>query len=117
MNMVPISPEAAEQVVLTTSELRSVRIAEVVIEDREQLKHEPPKKPTPELHVAGMRPSTVKRLHRAADIYLGAWHSGQPPRQAVARRMNITEAAAANLIRRAREAGFLPPTTAGVPQG
>lgn len=117
MQLVPQSPDAADELTLTTSTVRDLRVAEVVIEDREQLKHVPESKPQPELRIAGMRPSTVRRLHRAADIYLTAWRAGEPPTQTVARRMNTTQAAAANLVRRAREAGLLPPTSAGIPQG
>lgn len=117
MQLVADGEEPAEQVTLMTSTLRDLRIAEIVIEDREQLKHEPEARPEPELRIAGMRQSTVRRLRRAADIYLGAWHAGEAPTQTVARRMNLTHAAAANLVRRAREAGFLPPTSTGIPQG
>lgn len=117
MQLVAESDAEAEYLTLMTSTLRDVRIAEIVAEDRELLQHQPERKLTPELKIAGMRPSTVRRLHRAADIYQTAWQAGEPPTQAVARRMNLTTAAAANLVRRAREAGLLPPTSAGVPQG
>lgn len=117
MQLVPVDADAAEQVTLMTSTLRDLRIAEIIIEDREQLKHEPEPVPAPELQIAGMRDSTVRRLRRTAEIYLDAWRAGDPPTQAVARRMNLTQNAAANLVRRAREAGLLPPTSAGVPQG
>ncbi|MET0417290.1 MAG: hypothetical protein ABW022_14860 [Actinoplanes sp.] len=117
MSLEPATSEAAESVVLMTSTLRDLRIAEVVIEDREQLKYIPASKPEPELQIAGMRQSTVRRLKRTAEIYMAAWSAGEPPTQTVAQRMNITHPAAANLVRRAREAGLLPPTSAGVPQG
>lgn len=117
MSLDPASPEAAEQVVLMTSTLRDLRIAEVVLEDREQLKFIPAAKPEPELRIEGMRASTVRRLKRVAEVYLDAWNAGEPPTQAVAHRMNMTHPAAANLVRRAREAGLLPPTSAGIPQG
>jgi hypothetical protein len=117
MQLVPDGMEAAGEVTLMTSTLRDLRIAEIVIEDREQLKHQPEPQPPADLRIAGMRESTVRRLQRTAGIYVAAWQAGEPPTQTVARRMNLTQAAAANLVRRAREAGFLPPTSAGVPQG
>jgi hypothetical protein len=102
---------------LTTSLLREVKLAEIVAEDRERLAYIPPAPPTPDEVVAGMRPATARRLGRAAEVYQAAWHAGSPPTQAVAQQMNVSVAAAANLVRRARQAGFLPPTTGGVPQG
>lgn len=117
MQLLPVDSEATEQVTLMTSTLRDLRIAEIIIEDREQLKREPEPASVPELRITGMRESTVRRLRRTAEIYLDAWKGGDPPTQAVARRMNLTQNAAANLVRRAREAGLLPPTSAGIPQG
>lgn len=102
---------------LTTSILRDLRLAEISVEDRERLAQLPQVKPDAEAVVAGMRPATVKRLMRVTEIYLRAWRAGEPPTKAVQLQMNLTEASAANLVRRARAAGFLPPTTSGVPQG
>lgn len=102
---------------LTTSLLRDLKLAEIMIEDREQLNHIPQVKPPANVAIEGMRPATVKRLQRAADIYLTAWRAGERPTKEVGRRMNLTPAAAANLVRRAREAGLLPPTSAGMSQG
>lgn len=48
-----------------------------------------------------------------ARIYRDAAASGQPPRMAVASRFTITPSAAAKQISRARERGFLPPTSRG----
>lgn len=102
---------------VTTSLLRDLKLAEIMIEDRERLDHIPQVKPDPELVIEGMRPATVKRLQRAAEIYQTAWRAGERPTKEVGRRMNLTPAAAANLVRRAREAGLLPPTSAGTSQG
>jgi len=102
---------------LTTTMMRDLKLAEIAHEDRERLAPIEQVKPTAEVVVAGMRPATVKRLQRVADIYLKAWRAGESPTKTVQLRMNLTEASAANLVRRARAAGFLPPTTSGVPQG
>lgn len=102
---------------LTTSLLRDLKLAEIMIEDREQLEHFPQVKQAPDLMIEGMRPATVKRLQRAAEIYLKAWQAGERPTKEVGRRMNLSPAAAANLVRRAREVGLLPPTAPGVSQG
>lgn len=110
----PVSTEAPP---VTTSLLRDLRLSEIMIEDREQLEHIPQVKPPAGLAIEGMRPATVKRLQRAAEIYLKAWQAGERPTKEVGRRMNLSPAAAANLVRRAREVGLLPPTSAGVSQG
>lgn len=102
---------------LSTTVLRSLKLAEIVTEDRERLDHIEPEPPTPAEVIEGMRPATVRRLKRAAEIYKKAWSAGESPTQAVARKMNVSAAAAGNLVRRARQAGFLPPTSGGVPQG
>lgn len=102
---------------LTTSLLRDLKLAELAIEDREQLAYIAQVTPTAEVVVEGMRPATVKRLQRAAEIYMDAWRAGEPPTKAVERQMNATPAAAANLVRRARAAGLLPKTQPGIAQG
>lgn len=102
---------------LTTSMMRDLKLAEIVVEDRERLAHIPQVKPAADVVVEGMRPATVKRLQRASEIYMKAWRAGEPPTKAVERQMNASPAAAANLVRRARAAGFLPPTSPGVSQG
>jgi hypothetical protein len=112
-----IDPDAGDAPALTTSLMRELKLAEIMIEDREKLDHIEQPKPRSDLRVAGMRPSTVRRLERAAGLYLAAWHQGVPPTKEVARRMNLSQAAAANLVRRAREVGMLPATAPGVPQG
>lgn len=109
--------DASDGPALTTSLLRDLKLAEIMVEDRERLKAVPQVKRPAEMVIQGMRPSTVRRLHRAADIYLTAWQAGLKPTKEVGRRMNVSPAAAANLVRRAREAGLIPPTSAGVPQG
>ncbi len=102
---------------LTTSMLRDLKLGEIAIEDRERLPHIPQVKPSAVMVIEGMRPATVRRLQKASEIYLKAWRVGESPTKAVERGMNATPAAAANLVRRARAAGLLPPTSSGVPQG
>lgn len=102
---------------VTTSVLRGLKLAGIMLEDREQLERVPHVKPAPEVVVEGMRPTTVRRLQRAAEIYLEAWRAGRKPTKEVGERMNASPAAASNLIRRARAVGMLPPTESGVPQG
>ncbi len=114
LHLDPIGDDAPQ---VTTSLMRDLKLAEIMIEDREQLKHIPQVKPDPELVIEGMRPATVRRLQRAAEIYQTAWRAGERPTKEVGRRMNLTPAAAANLVRRAREVGLLPPTSAGSSQG
>lgn len=109
--------EDTEGPALKTAMMRDLKLGEIMIEDREKLEHVPQVKPPSEVVVAGMRPATVRRLQKAADVYLQAWRAGERPTKEVARRMNLTPAAATNLVRRAREAGFLPATSSGVPQG
>jgi hypothetical protein len=117
MQLLAQGPDEAKHLTLMTSTLRDVKIAEIAAEERERLEHIPASKPEPEVLLAGMRPATVKRLARVAEIYQEAWRAGENPTKAVARRMNTTAPAAGNLVKRARDAGFLPPTSAGKPQG
>ena len=101
---------------VTTSLLRDLKLGEIMVEDREKLPYEPVIQQLTEplsVKVAGLRPATARRLHRAAELYVAAWRAGEPPTKAVEREMNVTPAAAANLVRRAREVGLLPPTTPG----
>lgn len=112
-----LDPIADDAPAVTTSLMRDLKLAEIMIEDREQLAHIPQLKAPAEVVIEGMRPATVKRLQRAAEIYLAAWRAGEPPTKEVGRRMNLSPAASANLVRRAREIGLLPPTSAGVSQG
>lgn len=101
---------------VTTSTLRDLKLGEIMVEDREKLPYQAAIQQLTEplsVKVAGLRPATVRRLHRAAEIYVAAWRVGEPPTKAVEQEMNLTPAAAANLVRRAREVGLLPPTTPG----
>lgn len=117
LQLLPDAGREEEAPVLTTSALRDLKIAEIAAEDREGLPYIAPAPPQPEVVAEGMRPATLRRLTRAADVYQAAWRVGEPPTRAVAMKMNLSESAAANLVRRARLAGLLPPTTGGVPQG
>lgn len=112
-----VDPLGDDPAPVTTSLLRDLKLAEIMIEDREQLDHIPQVKPAANVVIEGMRPATVARLQRAAHIYMQAWRAGERPTKEVGRRMNLTPAAAANVVRRAREAGLLPKTQSGVPQG
>ncbi|MFI5938043.1 hypothetical protein [Actinoplanes sp. NPDC051494] len=102
---------------VTTTVMRDLKLAGIMLEDRESLDRIPQAKAAPEEIVAGMRPATVKRLRRAAAIYQEAWRAGRPPTKEVGEKMNASPAAAANLVRRARAAGMLPRTDSGVSQG
>jgi hypothetical protein len=66
---------------------------------------------------AGMRRSTVERFRRVAAVYRKALAEAGNPVQAVAAEFNLTGPSAANLVARARAAGFLPPASPGVPVG
>lgn len=114
---VHLDPLGDDSPPVTTSVMRELKLAEIMLEDREQLDRIPQVKPDAELAIEGMRPATVRRLRRAADIYLEAWGAGRPPTKEVGERMNASPAAAANLVRRARAVGMLPRTESGVPQG
>lgn len=111
-------PTSSGEVVATlqTSTIRNLKIAEIAAEERERLAYVAPEPPSAEERIEGMRESTVRRLRRVAEIYKDAWQAGENPTKAVSRRMNITAPAAGNLVKRARDAGLLPPTTAGRPQ-
>ena len=54
-------------------------------------------------------------LSEVAAVYRLAWEDGRPPTEAVADHFQITHSAAAKRVSRARQAGFLPPTTRGRP--
>lgn len=96
--------------VLTGSALRALRLPEIVAAERAQML---PLRP----QVGAMRKSTADRLRAAADIYRTALGEGRKPTKAVAEHFGITPGGASNLISRARTAGLLPPTSAGVPMG
>jgi hypothetical protein len=54
-------------------------------------------------------------LREVAAVYRQAWKGGRPPTQAVADHFTISQSAAAKRVSRARQAGYLPPTTRGRP--
>lgn len=62
-----------------------------------------------------MRQLTRERYRRAAIAYGAAVKANEPCAQAVAAALGITDRAAGNLIRRARQNGFIAPTDAGRP--
>lgn len=99
-----------------TAVLRSIPLAAMIAEKRAELPPLPlPPRPAPTLST--MRPSTAQRLQLAAETYLEAWRVGEPTTQAVARRLNVSESAALNLVHRARAAGLLGETSPGMPKG
>jgi hypothetical protein len=53
------------------------------------------------------------RLAEVAAVYRQAWKRGRPPTEAVADHFTISQSAAAKRVSRARQAGYLPPTTRG----
>jgi hypothetical protein len=106
---------------LTTTMLRNLKLSEIAADTRTSLEflhrevlRQPTKAAAYDLG-SSMRPATVKRLREVADAYRRAWARGQHPTKAVAKRLNVTDAAAANLVSRARSIGLLPPTSPGVP--
>jgi Family of unknown function (DUF6214) len=67
------------------------------------------------LRAAGPRP-TAAVLAEVAEVYRQAWKDGQPPTRAVAAHFTISQSAAAKRVARARQAGYLPPTSQGRPE-
>lgn len=59
----------------------------------------------------------LSRYEEAARIYSEAYKAGRSPTRAVARYFQISYAAAAKLVVRARQHGLLPPTTPGRASG
>jgi hypothetical protein len=59
----------------------------------------------------GRRPIPAETLARAAEIAWEADAAGQSRSRAIAYRMSVQESTAKKYLRRAREAGFLPPST------
>ncbi len=98
--------------ILTASTVRGVKLAEMIAEDRagmtDLVRVEP---------VGHLRRSTAGRFREAADVYQAAVRAGRHPTKAVAEHFGIRQGNASNLVSRARAAGFLPPTSAGVPMG
>ena len=115
MSLLLRNPDDERWLTLTTSSLRDLKLREIADEDREQLERRPPARPSQVEALAGMRPATERKLRRAAGIYQAAWEKGENPTQAVEYEMTLSYAAAANLVRRARAAGFLPETEKGKP--
>lgn len=119
---------------LTTTTLRALRLSELLAEDRmrtERVEEYGPDvaqaftarvtqqfeeglheglaaKPRQVGDPGRMRPSTLRRMKLAAEMYREAWEAGESATKVVAERMNISYPAAANLVSRARAAGLLP---------
>lgn len=108
---------------LRTSTLRSMNLAEILAEERVRAnefwdnRFGDPSMGVPYVAPREMRPATIRRLQRVAEVYREAWREGRPPTKEVAKQLGVTVAAASGLVSRARAAGFLPPTSPGVPSG
>lgn len=104
------NPDSPDLATLTGSTIRHLKISEIVVEDRAGMvglvRTEP---------VAHLRRSTAERMREAAEVYQAALRAGGKPTKAVAEHFGIGQGNASNLVARARAAGFLPPTSAGVP--
>ncbi len=97
---------------LTASVARSVKLAEMIAEDRAGMADLVRVQPG-----AGLRRSTADRFREVAAVYQSAIRAGKPPTKAVAEYFGIGQGNASNLVSRVRAAGFLPPTSSGVPMG
>lgn len=106
------NPERADLATLTGSTVRGLKIAEIIVEDRAGMVGLVRTEPVPHL-----RRSTAERMREAAEVYQAALRAGGKPTKAVAEHFGIGQGNASNLVARARAAGFLPPTSAGVPMG
>jgi transposase len=60
-----------------------------------------------------MRTTTHDKLRRVANIYEQAGLDRKPPTLAVAKAFDVSKTAAAKLVQRARERGYLPQTERG----
>lgn len=98
---------------LRTTTLRDLRLAELLHEERIRADHLAVEvlgdDELGEAYAAPktMRPATERRLRLVADVYRNARASGLSPNKAVAEKLKVSPGAAANLVMRAREAGFL----------
>lgn len=97
---------------LTGNVLRGLRLPERIAADRAQMIAG--KEAT---HAPGIRRSAAARFEEVARVYREALADGQRPVKAVAAQFRISEPSASNLVHKVRAAGFLPPTSPGVPQG
>lgn len=64
-----------------------------------------------------VRRSTADRFRKVAAVYRAALVEGNKPVATVAAEFGISQSSAANLVARARAAGFLPPASPGVATG
>jgi hypothetical protein len=102
---------------LQTSTLRDLKLSELVADARAAIAELIVADQAPVFTARQMRPRTVKRLETVAETYRRAWRQGKPPVKAVAKRLNVSNAAANSLVARARAVGMLPPTSPGVAAG
>lgn len=57
----------------------------------------------------------LQHYQEVSRVYAEAWHRGDPPTKAVAGWGNVSDSTAAKWVSKARELGFLGPTTKGRP--
>lgn len=91
---------------VTDALMRTVRVAKLIAVDRGR--HSAPRR---------LRASKRERYERVAAVYNEAIGAGRPPVRAVAQSEGLSQGGASALVVRVREAGFLPPTSAGVAMG
>lgn len=102
---------------VTPGVIRDLRLGERIRRQRAELTARAAGGTGTAQHAAGMRRSTRARLEEAARIYREAFTAGQSPARAVAEHFGLSSGGASSLVHRAREAGLLPPTSPGAPQG
>lgn len=94
---------------LAAATVRNLKLAEMIAHERASMAGMTGE---PARH---LRRSTTERLREASEVYQAALRAGEKPTKAVAEHFGIRQGNASNLVARARAAGFLPPTSAGVP--
>ncbi len=126
----PRKLRGTEPQAVTTSDLRSLRLAEIIDEQRAQLKatlfadtgdREWDETPWASGQMEQWEPKKVGRppvygpdhFVEVARVYREAYARNRTPTRAVATHFQTTEAAAAKWVARCRELGLLPPTTQG----
>lgn len=95
---------------VTDALLRKLQVSKLIAADR--ARHAPAVEPG-----AGLRASKRLRYERVAEVYRKALDEHRPPVKAVAEAEGLSQAGASALVVRVRQAGFLPPTSAGVASG
>lgn len=102
---------------VTGTVLRNIGLPERIAADRMAMAALLPASQGEQYAPAGMRRSTADRHRLVAKVYRDAIARGDKPIKAVAAELGVTEASASTIVARARSAGFLGPTSPGVPMG